>query len=57
MSNICFDSLKTVRCVSQKQHQHYYVTVCLRQCHSLGFDIVTVWLRESRHGYDSLTAE
>ena len=26
------------------------VTICLRQCHNLDFDRVTVWLRASRSG-------
>ena len=26
--------------------QSFDVTVCLRQCHSLDFDLVTVWLKQ-----------
>ena len=44
-------------CDGLDSDQSFDVTVYLRQCHSLDFDIFTVWLRESRYGLDSLTAE
>ena len=37
-------------CDGLDTNQSFDVIVCLRQCHSLDFDIVVVWLRESRYG-------